>query len=396
MQRPHIAFVINTLTPYRIQSHLRVKHEIPEFAIKTFVHWDVTRNHWVFKDPPDIGLVTFPDAAPESAVGTPDFYTADWNTGGRIIEHLERDRPAAVVCCGYAFPALLRIILWCRRRGVSCLLWGDSNIHADTATGVKRFIKQRFVRRIVATCDAILVCGQNGVRYFTRYGAQRDRLFYFPVEPDYALIERTDPALVREIGEKFNLRPGRRRLLVCSRLVPVKAVDQAIDAFVRIAPRRPELDLIILGHGPLRQRLEARIPSTAADRIRFVGFHDRQEVVNAFYKQCDVLLHPATWEPWGVVLLEAAAAGLAIITTGVVGAVPEVAKDGVNALIVRPNDRNALAKAIIEATDPARLDAMKAASPVVSRHFREECDPVRGLRDALRLIGLLDAPGSAR
>lgn len=389
-KRTRLAFVVNNLTPYRVQSQVRFKRELRDVDVDTYITWDTSRNLWVYKDTPaEIGVVTFPDSIAESMVGSLDYYVSDFRTGGKVIQRLERSRPDAVVCCGYAFPAMFRVLRWCHARKVPLIMWGDSNAHADNARGLRRAIKNAAVTRVARQCDAILACGHNGARYWARYGVKAEQLFYAPVEPEYGLIEAVPETLVRDVQAKYGLRPDRKRLVVCSRLVPVKSVDQAIDAFAAVARKRPDWDLLIVGDGPLRQVLKARVPGPLLDRVTFAGFHDRQEVVNAFYRLSHVFLHPATWEPWGVVLLEAAAAGLAIITTHVVGAVPEVALDGVNAVLVRPNDRRGLPEAILQVTDPARLEAMRSASRMVSAQFRESHDPVEGLRGALRRAGVM-------
>jgi glycosyltransferase involved in cell wall biosynthesis len=389
--RPRLAFVVNTLTPYRVQSQLRAKLELPQFDIDTYIHWDVSKNLWVYKDMPDIGVVTFDHAVDGKDFGKVSYFTGDWKTGGRIIRRLRERPPAAVIACGYGYPAPFRVMLWCKRKRIPVLMWGDSNIHSDNLTGLKGLIKQLVIPPVVSMFSAILICGENGVRYYQRYGVPRDRIFFSPVEPDYSLIDQTTQEEVREAGERFGLAPGRRRLVVCSRLVPVKAVDQAIDAFAMIAYRRAEWDLVILGDGPLRASLEARVPSPLLDRVIFAGFQDNQRVVNAVYRQSDVLLHPATCEPWGVVILEAAAAGLAIVTTRVVGAQHELAQDGVNGRVIRPGDRRGLARALLDVTHPDRIDGYKAASRRVSAEFRRDHDPVEGLAAALARVGVLRA-----
>lgn len=384
-----LAFVVNNLTPYRVQSQVRFARELPGVVVDTYVTWDTSRNLWMYQNTPaDIGVVTFPGAIAESMVGSLDYYVADFRTGGRVIAELERKRPAAVVCCGYAFPAMFRVILWCRRNKVPLIVWGDANVNMDLTRGLKRRVKDIAVPWVARHCSAILACGHNGARYWARYGVRSEQLFFAPVEPEYELIEHVPDALVAEIATKYGLEPGRIRLLVSARLVDVKGIDQGIDAFASIARKRPNVDLVILGDGPLRTILQARVPSTLRSRVKFVGFQDRQEVVNAFYRLCHVLLHPSVWEQWGVSLLEAAAAGLAIITTDIVGAVPEIAHHGVNAYVVRPRDRRALARAIMETTEEGRLESMRAASREVSRHFRETHDPVMGLRAALARAGV--------
>lgn len=380
-----LAVVVNNLTPYRIHAHTRFKREIPGLSIRTYVAWDATRNLWVYtpETMPDIGVVTYDGAAAERQHGSLTYYIRDWATGGKICRDLRAARPDVVIANGYGYPSLMRVLLWCRFHRVPCLLWSDSNLHSDNALGVRRFLKRLIVPLVLRLVDALLVCGSNGLNYYTRYGARRERMFFAPIEPDYQLIAATPPDVRDAMARAYNLAPNRRRLLVCARLVPVKAVDQAIDAFAAVAYKRPDLDLVIMGDGPLRARLQARVPSTLRERVIFTGFHDQQQKVNALYSLCDVLVHPATWEPWGVVLLEAAAAGLALVTTSVVGAAPELVHDGVNGRVVPPNDRVALARAILDVTQPSNLADFKAASIRVSQRFRAVLDPVRGVSDAM-------------
>ncbi len=387
--KPHVAFVVNSLTPYRVQSHMRFKNEVPEYGVSTYVTWDMTKNPWIYKDPPDIGVQLFDGAAAEQDIGTVRYFRHDWATGGKIIKRLEADPPACVVVCGYGYPAMFRVIRWCVRRRKPFMVWSDSNAHSDLTSGSKRLLKNILVPWVVRGANAMLICGSNGKRYFSRYGCPPEKMFAFPVEPDYDELERVGTALMRETAEKYALHPGRRRLCVCARLVPVKCVDQAIDAFVAIADKRPELDLVIVGGGPFRSLLEARVPRRFRERVIFTGFVDQQARVSALYRLCDVFVHPANWEPWGVVLLEAAAAGLAMVTTHVVGAAPELCKHGVNGFVITANDRPSLERVLFDITEPARLEQFKKASKEVSAAFRRDFDPITGMRAALRAIGLL-------
>jgi glycosyltransferase involved in cell wall biosynthesis len=97
-------------------------------------------------------------------------------------------------------------------------------------------------------------------------------------------------------------------------------------------------------------------------------------------RDADVLVHPARWEGFGLVLLEAMRAGLPIVATRV-GAIPEVVRDGVTGLLVPPDDPAALAQAI------ARLCAdAGAAARMGSAGFerlREEFSPGRMAAETL-------------
>src|SRR5436190_13984680 len=158
----------------------------------------------------------------------------------------------AVLMVGYNDPGRLRILRYCSRQRIPSLLFGDSNIAGERVRGAKAWIKKVLLRRVVRGCAAVMPCGSMGRQYFLKYGARPDRIFNCPYEPDYGLIERVTPEQVQEAAGRFGLAPGRRRVVFSGRLTWVKRPDLVIDAFVKVAERRPDWDLLILGDGDLR------------------------------------------------------------------------------------------------------------------------------------------------
>jgi glycosyltransferase involved in cell wall biosynthesis len=232
-------------------------------------------------------------------------------------------------------------------------------------------------------------CGSLGRAYFEKYGAKPDRVFYFPYEPDYDLPNRVSEADVRAAGERFGLKEVRRRIVYSGRLVAYKRVDLLINAFTTVAPERPEWDLLVVGDGPERAALESRVPAELRGRVTWTGFLDDQAVVTALYKASDVLVLPSDVEPWAVVINEAAAAGLAIVASDMVGAAAELVRDGVNGRVFRAGDSAGLVAALREVTSAGRVDEMKGVSAGVLADWRARGDPVMGLRRALEFAGVL-------
>jgi glycosyltransferase involved in cell wall biosynthesis len=98
---------------------------------------------------------------------------------------------------------------------------------------------------------------------------------------------------------------------------------------------------------------------------------------------------PSDFEPWALVVNEAAAAGLAILATDRVGAAAELVRNGVNGFIFPAGDVQKLTERLLEVTDPSRIEAFKAESGSVLREWRNNADPVNGLRQALRACGVV-------
>lgn len=140
-------------------------------------------------------------------------------------------------------------------------------------------------------------------------------------------------------------------LLCIGRLSPVKGVHLAIGAMAALARDHPHLRLILAGDGPLRSELEALAVSLGvADRVEFLGMLTRDRLLPVL-ERAHILVHPGVQFPdgfgeaQGMVLLEAQACGLPVVTT-TAGGIPESVRDGESAIVVPHSDQQALTNAI--------------------------------------------------
>lgn len=149
------------------------------------------------------------------------------------------------------------------------------------------------------------------------------------------------------------------RLVFLGRLEPRKGADVAVRAFLRLAPTRPSLRLRVIGDGPSRpllERLRAAAPSGVAERLELAGRAAPGDLP-ALLAQADVAVLPARGgESFGIVLLEAMAAGLAVVATDIPG-YRDVARDDREALLAVPDDERSLAEAIARVLDDEPLRA---------------------------------------
>jgi glycosyltransferase involved in cell wall biosynthesis len=384
-----LAIISNALAPYRAALQQRVAREMPEVALWSIFTHQVSNAAWAFEPPAEIRATLFGEGEQALEQDRPSRALHEWRKGGRIIRWLKEHRIRAVLLEGYNDLGRLRILRWCSRNGVPVMLWGDSNIRGDRRRGMAGAIKRMVVSRILRRCSAALACGIGGRQYFAKYGVRDDRIFYYPVEPDYGLIERLPASALAAAAGRFGLAADRRRLVFSGRLIPVKRPDLVIAAFAAIAGARPEWDLVIMGDGPMRPGLEKRVPAGLRERVIWTGFIGEQETVSAVYRSCDVLVLPSDFEPWALAVNEAAAAGLAIVASDVVGAAAELVRDGVNGFCFPAGDLNALADRLLRTTDPAEIDRLKRGSAEVLADWRRRGDPIAGLRQALRAAAVL-------
>lgn len=262
----------------------------------------------------------------------------------------------------------------------------DSNIRNDRPRGVlKRMLKNRLLRWMVRHSAGFMPMASLGQQYFEKYGAAPDQCFWVPSIPDYEIFADVPEAEVARARKELDLDPTRKYLLFAGRFIACKRIDQLIQAMVRIADERSDWDLLMAGDGPIRAELERSVPPEHTSRIRWLGFQG-WERLRLIYKMARVLVLPSESEAWGVVIMEAMAAGETIVASDIVAAAVELVEDGVSGRIHAAGDLDALTAALREVTDPERIDGFLRAVPASLAAWRRDHDPVDGVRAALRSV----------
>jgi L-malate glycosyltransferase len=144
---------------------------------------------------------------------------------------------------------------------------------------------------------------------------------------------------------RFGIRPNDRIVLAIGRLSKEKAHTDLVFAMARLLELNPELrvQLIILGEGVERASIEETVRSTGLQDVVKLPGHVND--VSGYYQIADVMAISSLSEGSPNVLLEAMAAGLPVVSTAV-GGIPEIVKNGKHAILVRPGDPDAMARAI--------------------------------------------------
>ena len=147
--------------------------------------------------------------------------------------------------------------------------------------------------------------------------------------------------------------PTRPTLVFVGRLEPRKGLRVLLDAFVRLRTIHPDLQVLVAGDGEERERALAAVPEPLRHDVHLLGRVDT-EVLPQVYAAADVYVSPALGgESFGIVLLEAMAAGKAVVASNIPG-YRSVLTDGEQGKLVPPADAQALAYAIDRyLTDPA-------------------------------------------
>jgi len=187
-------------------------------------------------------------------------------------------------------------------------------------------------------------------------------------------------------------------ILHVARLVEVKGTRYLIRAFDRLARRSANAELAIIGDGPLKRSLEALVKSLGLERrVRFLGALPHAQVL-AWMRRAAMLVLPSVRtstgrvEGLGMVLLEAAAAGVPVVGSRI-GGIPEGIVDRQTGFLVPEKDPAALARRMADLLDDP---AMRLGMGARARALVEERFDIGRQTDILETFydALLPSPGA--
>lgn len=158
------------------------------------------------------------------------------------------------------------------------------------------------------------------------------------------------PEFLRETGE------ARRDVLFVGSWLRRKGILDLVPAMVQVLDERPGVGLTIAGAGVPDARVFADFPERLHGRIRVMPSTEDDAALAALFRAHEVFVFPSVFEGMPLVILEAAAAGLAIVTTPVCG-MRDLVRDGENGLLVPvgvPQDLAAAVGRLVDAPGEAR------------------------------------------
>jgi glycosyltransferase involved in cell wall biosynthesis len=202
---------------------------------------------------------------------------------------------------------------------------------------------QRWVCRLA---DCVLVNAEAVKTWLASEGYDASRIVVIPNGVEMSRF--SEPRQPGRIRSELGIAADVPLVMVVSRLVRQKGLEQFLEAAQMLAPRFPDARFAIVGYAnPAEQDYEASLKALAdrlgvADRVVFTGLrHD----VPALLAAASVSVMPSLNEALSNVLLESMAAGAPTVATRV-GGTPEAIVDGVTGLLVEPGDGSALADSI--------------------------------------------------
>jgi glycosyltransferase involved in cell wall biosynthesis len=253
------------------------------------------------------------------------------------------------------------------------------------------FVRPLVRRVLLRAADAVMVNGESGARYVQRFGIGSEKVFRVPQTTDVG------PFLQGSAERSPSIR---HRLLYSGRLVELKGLIPFMSHLSAWAVRNPQrdVDFCIAGDGPLRSSI-AQFPCPTNLNVSFMG-HVSYDRLPEIYGSAGILAFPTLADEWGLVAVEAMAAGLPVLGSLYSQAVEDLVVDKVNGWTFRPDHPSEVSAALGRALDTPvkQLNGMAARARAavqdltpyaMARRMMDAveyaCAPERGLKATRQL-----------
>lgn len=327
---PRVAFLTDIVTPYMVAVLADLATRV-ELTALFCANTGTRAAEWVLTEPLPFRHRVLGGPVIRRNVDAVDLYLTP-----RIVSALAAERPAVVISGGFSLPTMFAA-MYGRFAGARLIIHSDGTSRSEQDFGRLRLVARDLLLREAFACVGN---SEPAAQRFIELGADPRRVFRAPHSTNIApfqAVARRRFATTRSSETPTVLHVGR--------LIPRKGVDRLLRAMAAVSSDTP-VRLVIVGSGPEETRLRelAAMLGIARD-IEFKGFVD-QPGLPAVYAAADIFAMPTLDDPFGMVLLEAAAAGLPLVASPFAGASVELVEDGRNGFLAEPDDTSAWSDAL--------------------------------------------------
>lgn len=262
-----------------------------------------------------------------------------------LWQFLDRRKFDLVIALGWTMPNTF--VAWLEGKTCSrpTVLWDESIPHAPS--GLKQ-LAQPVLARYFGSFAGYLAASHACAEYMVQMGAPAARVALMPQVTNNAFYAAAS-ARYRTQREAVKQQVGIRTpkvILFVGQLTARKNVLVLMEAFRALAATREDVSLLLVGEGPLRGELTERTLAYGLQDRVFVEPFASQALLPKYYALADLFVLPSVYDTFGVVVAEAMACGLPIVTTRTTGASSSIVVDGENGRVVEHSDVGALQNAM--------------------------------------------------
>lgn len=341
-RKPRVLFISNIPAPYRV-----------DFFDALGERYDLTV---LFEARRATGIrFNWNDDAPHRfrAIFLSDGEIDETHVDRRVFRYIRRGAFDHIVATSYGYYTETAALLSMRLRGIAYDLELDGGVVRAGEPMMKRLLK----RCIIRGAKRLFSSGASTDALFLHYGAKRERLVRYPFTSLFSrdLCERVPSVAEKGAARRILGVPYRKVALTVGQFIHRKGFDVLLHACDRFDG---DTGVYIVGGEPTEE-YRAIVKEKQLTNVHFLPFMDVQTLAQ-WFTAADVFVLPTREDMWGLVINEAMAHALPVVTTVRCNAGVELVEPGVNGYLVEAEDADALAERTLEILNDESLRARMA------------------------------------
>ena len=337
-------FITNIISPYRIPLFNTIS-ERGNFYFKVVAlaereknrEWELSENKIKF----DYQIL-------------PGWHWFIWRKKKEITIHLNRGvfkallkyKPDVIITSGYDDLAYWQAFLYCKIYRKKFILWNSTTL---LSVGSIKGIRGRLKKIIIKGADKYIAYGTKAKKYLEYFGAESNKIYTSTNTVDMEYFRSKVEEYRNEDGFKMERKQYPKYLLLhIGQLIKRKGLSQVLKALECL--KDSEIGLLIVGSGPEESSLKEFCKEKKLNNVFFEEFQQQDELAK-YYALADIFILPSFEEVWGLVVNEALASGLYVLSSKYAGASYDLIKEGWNGEIFEPGNVDEITELIKKTKD---------------------------------------------
>lgn len=259
-----------------------------------------------------------------------------YNIKKKVYNKLNELNADVIIAGAIAFPSGALATAWAKKHQKKIIVFDDAKIEDVRRSGITNFIKQSIYNCV----DAMLYPSADWEKTGLFWKFKKEQLFYGIDVVDNSFWQQTLP---------YSYNHSTPYFLSIGRQIPVKNYPFILKAYklYREKTKESAYDLVLIGDGPERSIIEEYIQTNNLERVFLKPFMQQKELI-PIYRQAEAFILASTKETWGLVLNEAMANGIPVISSINCGATNTLINEGINGYTFSPFNEQELADIMVK------------------------------------------------
>lgn len=278
-----------------------------------------------------------------------------------IFNEICKNKYDAVIICGFTDITSQLAYISCKMWNIPIILWSELS-----GNYLFKYHKlyNRFIKLFIKSANALIVPSTKSKQYHIDMGAIENAIFISP----NTVNGKKYSDKVQEFEKKVSLIKKelsittQKNILFVGRFIKLKSINNLIKAFARIKSEFVNVGLILVGDGPEKNYLSNFCIINGIKDVYFTGFINDENLKIKYYSISDIFVLPSSFELHPLVLPEAMACSLPVISTKVVANAGDLIVEGKNGYVISEENIEQLYSAIkkILLDDNAKLMGVRS------------------------------------